>query len=86
MDVLHVPTQRIEAITVHHAQELPVRGKRRGWQNLGDDRHTPADSKNEQCRSARLANPDPHAHRQRMAKQSNRRAHAVELQGLNGLS
>src|SRR4029077_20533488 len=53
---------------------------------MGNHRHPTADSQNERRRSANLARADARAHRQRLAHLPDRKTHAVELQGLNGLS
>src|SRR5690606_8984836 len=54
--------------------------------DLGNHRDTAADGEDEQYRSPCLAHSDPRAHCQRLVEQQNRRAHAVELRRLNGLS
>jgi len=53
---------------------------------VGNYRDPAADRQNERGRSASLAQPDPPAHRQWLALLTDRKAHAVELQRLNGLS
>jgi hypothetical protein len=53
---------------------------------MGNYRYPPADSQNERRRSASLARTDATAHRRRLAHLPDRKTHAVELQGLNGLS
>ena len=70
----------------NYSQERIVRWFRWRWSNLGDYRHTLADRKNERCRSTGLAHADPRAYRSRLAHLSDRQAHAVELQNLNGIS
>src|ERR1700722_12929347 len=52
---------------------------------MGNNRHPTADSQNERRRSANMARADASAHRQRLAHLPDRKTHAVELQGLNGL-
>src|SRR6187399_2637350 len=53
---------------------------------MGNHRHPTADSQNERRRSANLARANAPAHRKRLAHLPDRKTHAVELQGLNGLS
>src|ERR1700723_429770 len=52
---------------------------------MGNNRHPTAESQNERRRSANMARADASAHRQRLAHLPDRKTHAVELQGLNGL-
>src|SRR6187397_187839 len=53
---------------------------------MGNHRHLTADSQNERRRSANLARANAPAHRKPLAHLPDRKTHAVELQGLNGLS
>lgn len=53
---------------------------------MGHHRHAAGHRQDEPGRSARLAHPDPRAHRQWLAKQRHRGAHALELPALDGIS
>src|SRR5690606_33221932 len=63
-------------------KEQPVRRQRRRRKDMGHNRHDAGHRPPQQCRSARVANPHPRAHRIRLAKQQNRRPHAMDLPNL----
>jgi hypothetical protein len=70
----HVATATVERMAELWKLEAQVRG------------HPPADLQDEQRRSNGVADPNPRAHRQSMAKRRNRCPDAVELPNLSGRS